>query len=96
MIEDITYGRIASSQHNKRRRRRDEKVVVSISYWLPDWIPDYVRGKHLSYFVDGKEYRIYNPLGLSFDINQLRSQIKSRHMMLDGLEALSFSVKEST
>lgn len=96
MIEDITYGRITSSVHNKRRKRRDEQVVVGIAYWLPSWIPSYAVGKYLVYYVDVFEYRIYNPLGFRFDINLLHSQIKTHHMTFEGLEAIDFSVKEST
>lgn len=78
MWTDICYGRVKLARNQVWRKRRGQKLLVDVSFWVNDRVrPPYISGSYLRFELDGYEHRVYNPLGIPFDVNDLISRIKT-------------------
>lgn len=88
------FGRIVPVCKRIRRKYRKQKVEVKVSFWLAKFDPPYKSGDHLFYETETAKYRVYNPLGYSFELEQLVAYLRNWHMLYEGEEILQYGIIE--
>jgi hypothetical protein len=97
MLEHLTiYGRVKSVGLNRNNTMKGKSFfhMVTFTVILAQVRPLYAYGSHMEVVTENETYKIYNPQGLAFDINQLMSLVKT-YMRTIGAEIVSIGIVDS-
>ncbi len=92
---DVTYGRV-TPYVPPHKPRKQSNVIYAVSFFLPDWKPDYAHaGKCLSYQIEQTYYKIFNPQKFVFNLDEFKEFLVQWHWNTDGLVPQNFEVIDS-